>query len=125
MQSTFWREWKAKLEEQKQLADQARALKQIIPGIEAARFLSGDIDYIKKVVLSFVDSVKLEKKHILKEAVKLADTYGLQRNEVTLSLPPSSFFFSIVLSLFKPSIKCLEFFFFLYLKRTLLYWSLT
>ncbi|XP_020112692.1 MAG2-interacting protein 2 [Ananas comosus] len=84
VQSTFWREWKAKLEEQKQLADQARALKQIIPGIEAARFLSGDIDYIKKVVLSFVDSVKLEKKHILKEAVKLADTYGLQRNEVLL-----------------------------------------
>ncbi|PUZ63355.1 hypothetical protein GQ55_3G061300 [Panicum hallii var. hallii] len=36
------------------------------------------------VVISFVDSVKLEKKHILKEAVKIAETYGLQRTEVLL-----------------------------------------
>ncbi|XP_008807443.2 MAG2-interacting protein 2 isoform X1 [Phoenix dactylifera] len=84
VQSTFWREWKTKLEEQKQLADQARALEQIIPEIETARFLSGDADYIKNVVFSFIDSVKMEKKHILKEAVKLADTYGLNRTEVLL-----------------------------------------
>ncbi|XP_020256602.1 MAG2-interacting protein 2 isoform X2 [Asparagus officinalis] len=92
-QSTFWREWKAKLEEQKHLADQARNLEQIIPGIETARFLSGDAEYIKAVVFSFIDSVKTEKNHILKEAVKLADTYGLNRNEVLLR-----FFGSVLVS---------------------------
>ena len=83
--TTFWREWKSKLEEEKQLADQARMLKQILPDIDTALFLSGDADYIKRVVFSFVDSVKLEKKHILKEAVKIAETYGLQRTEVSLT----------------------------------------
>ncbi|PAN38457.1 hypothetical protein PAHAL_7G173500 [Panicum hallii] len=82
--TTFWREWKSKLEEEKQLADQARMLKQILPDIDTSLFLSGDADYIKRVVFSFVDSVKLEKKHILKEAVKIAETYGLQRTEVLL-----------------------------------------
>ncbi|XP_073099912.1 MAG2-interacting protein 2 [Elaeis guineensis] len=84
VQSTFWREWKTKLEEQKRLADQARELEQIIPEVETARFLSGDVNYIRNVVYSFIDSVKMEKKHILKEAVKLADTYGLNRTEVLL-----------------------------------------
>ncbi|XP_062204468.1 MAG2-interacting protein 2-like isoform X2 [Phragmites australis] len=82
--TTFWREWKSKLEDEKQLADQARMLKQILPDIDTSRFLSGDASYIKKVVFSFVDSVKLEKKHILKEAVKIAETYDLQRTEVLL-----------------------------------------
>lgn len=82
--TTFWREWKSKLEEEKQLADQARMLKQILPDIDTSQFLSGDASYIKRVVFSFVDSVKLEKKHILKEAVNIAETYGLQRTEVLL-----------------------------------------
>nr|CAB3459711.1 unnamed protein product [Digitaria exilis] len=82
--TTFWREWKSKLEEEKQLADQARMLKQILPDIDTSQFLSGDANYIKRVVFSFVDSVKLEKKHILKEAVKIAETYGLERTEVLL-----------------------------------------
>uniref|UniRef100_K3Z324 Sec39 domain-containing protein n=1 Tax=Setaria italica TaxID=4555 RepID=K3Z324_SETIT len=82
--TTFWREWKSKLEEEKQLADQARMLRQILPDIDTSRFLSGDVNYIKRVIFSFVDSVKLEKKHILKEAVKIAETYGLQRTEVLL-----------------------------------------
>jgi hypothetical protein len=47
--------------------------------------LSGDVNYIKRVVYSFVGSVKLEKKHILKEAVRIAETYGLQRTEVSLT----------------------------------------
>ncbi|KAJ0968606.1 hypothetical protein J5N97_025523 [Dioscorea zingiberensis] len=81
---TFWREWIIKLEEQKQLANQARTLEQLIPGIETARFLSGDIKYIKSVIFSFVDSVKVDKRHILKDAVMLADKYGLSRNEVLL-----------------------------------------
>ncbi|KAG8051077.1 hypothetical protein GUJ93_ZPchr0009g1656 [Zizania palustris] len=82
--ATFWREWKAKLEEEKRLADQARLLKQVLPNINTSQFLSGDVNYIRKVVFSFVDSVKLEKKHILKEAVKIAETYGLRRTEVLL-----------------------------------------
>jgi neuroblastoma-amplified sequence len=84
--TSFWREWKSKLEEEKQLADQARMLKQILPDIDTSKFLSGDCSYIKKVVFSFVDSAKQEKKHVLKEAVKIADTYGLQRTEVSFSL---------------------------------------
>ena len=83
--TTFWREWKSKLEEEKQLADQARMLKQILPDIDTSRFLSGDVNYIKRVVYSFVGSVKLEKKHILKEAVRIAETYDLQRTEVSLT----------------------------------------
>lgn len=82
VQSTFWREWKLKLEEQKRLADHSRVLEKIIPGVETTRFLSGDFAYIKSVVLSLIESVKLEKKHILKDVLKLADTYGLNHTEV-------------------------------------------
>ncbi|KQJ90695.1 MAG2-interacting protein 2 isoform X2 [Brachypodium distachyon] len=82
--ATYWREWKSKLEEEKRLADQARMLKTVLPDIDTSRFLSGDANYIKKVIFSFVDSAKLERKHILKEAVKIAENYGLQRTEVLL-----------------------------------------
>lgn len=84
VQSTFWREWKLKLEEKKCAADRSRVLEQIIPGVETARFLSGDVNYIKSVVFTLIDSVKLEKKQILKDLLQLADTYGLNRAEVIL-----------------------------------------
>ncbi|CAM0943908.1 unnamed protein product [Alopecurus aequalis] len=82
--ATYWGEWKSKLEEEKRMADQARVLKELLPDIDTSRFLSGDANYIKKAVFSFVGSVKLERKHILKEAVKIAENYGLQRTEVLL-----------------------------------------
>ncbi|XP_062120026.1 MAG2-interacting protein 2 [Humulus lupulus] len=84
MQSSFWREWKLKLEEQKFVADRSRVLEKIIPGVDTARFLSGDMKYIESVVLSLIESVKLEKKYILKDILKLADTYGLNRTKVLL-----------------------------------------
>lgn len=81
-QSAFWREWKLKLEEQKRVADHSRVLEQIIPGVETARFLSGDTDYIESVVFSLIESVKLEKRHILKDVRKLAHTYSLDQTKV-------------------------------------------
>ncbi|XVE58313.1 hypothetical protein DITRI_Ditri04bG0160200 [Diplodiscus trichospermus] len=84
VQSSFWREWKLKLEEKKCVADHSRFLEQIIPGVETARFLSGDVSYIESVVFSLIESLKLEKKHILKDVLKLANTYGLNRAEVIL-----------------------------------------
>lgn len=83
-QSTFWKEWKLKLEEQKRLADHSRVLEQIIPGVEAARFLSGDTDYKESAVLSLIESVKLEKKHIFKDVSNLAHTYSLDRCKVCM-----------------------------------------
>ncbi|KAG9452632.1 hypothetical protein H6P81_005536 [Aristolochia fimbriata] len=83
-QKTFWKEWKLKLEEQKHLADQARALDQIMPGVETARFFSGDLEYIQSVLISLIDSVKLEKKPVLKDTLNLANTYGLASAEVLL-----------------------------------------
>lgn len=80
--STFWRDWKQKLEEKKCVADRSRLLEQIIPGVETARFLSGDMDYIENVVSSLIESVKLEKKHILNSVLKLAETYDLNRSKV-------------------------------------------
>lgn len=82
VQSTFWREWKLKLEERKHVADHSRVLEQIIPGVDTARFLSGDTDYIESVVFSLIESVKMERKHILKDLLKLANTYSLNRSEV-------------------------------------------
>lgn len=82
VQSTFWREWKFKLEEKKRIAEQSRELEKIIPGVETGRFLSGDFDYIKSAVISLIESVKLEKKHIIWDVLKLADDYGLNRSEV-------------------------------------------
>ena len=35
-----------------------------------------------RVVFSLIESLKLEKKNILKDMLKLADTYGLNRAEV-------------------------------------------
>ena len=83
VKSTFWREWKLKLEDQKRVTDHCRALEKIIPGVDTARFLSRDSNYIGSVVLPLIDSVKLEKKHILKDILKLADGYGLNRAEVS------------------------------------------
>ncbi|WCJ32440.1 hypothetical protein M5689_013862 [Euphorbia peplus] len=84
VQSTFWRQWKLKLDEKKRIAEHSRVLEQVIPGVETARFLSGDFDYIENAVFSLTESVKLEKKHIVKDVLKLADTYGLNRTEVLL-----------------------------------------
>lgn len=84
VQSTFWREWKLKLEDQKRVADCCRALEKIIPGVDTARFLSRDFNYIRSVVFPLIDSVKLEKKHILKDVLKLADDYVLNHAEVFL-----------------------------------------
>lgn len=83
-QSIFWTEWKAKLEQEKRFTEQTKALEQLMPGVDAARFLAGDADYIKSSIFALVDTVKLEKKHVLKEAIKLADMYGLHRTEVCL-----------------------------------------
>nr|GMD02356.1 MAG2-interacting protein 2 [Ipomoea batatas] len=76
-QSTFWKAWKLKLEDQKRLADHSRVLEQIIPGVETTRFLSGDTGYKESAILSLIESVKLEKKHIFKDVSNLAHTYGL------------------------------------------------
>ncbi|KDP42146.1 hypothetical protein JCGZ_03013 [Jatropha curcas] len=84
VQSTFWRQWKLKLEEKKRVAEHSRVLEHIIPGVETARFLSGDFNYIETVVLSLAESVKLEKKRIVKDVLKLADTYGLDHTGVLL-----------------------------------------
>ncbi|KAB2598829.1 hypothetical protein D8674_001749 [Pyrus ussuriensis x Pyrus communis] len=84
VQSTFWREWKLKLEDQKRVADRCRALEKIIPGVDTVRFLSQDFNYIKSVMLPLIDSVKLEKKHILKDVLTLADEYSLNRSQVFL-----------------------------------------
>ncbi|KAL5567716.1 hypothetical protein UlMin_024291 [Ulmus minor] len=89
VQSTFWREWKVKLEEHKYVADRSRELEKTIPGVDTARFLSGDAKYIENVVFSLIDSVKLEKKHILKDILKIADTYGLNRREMLLQFVSS------------------------------------
>ncbi|CAA6656354.1 unnamed protein product [Spirodela intermedia] len=70
-QSTFWKAWKLKLEEQKELADRGRQIEQLIPGVQTGYF-------------SFIDSVKLEKRHILKSTIELADAYGVQRTKVLL-----------------------------------------
>ncbi|KAK9153532.1 hypothetical protein Sjap_001012 [Stephania japonica] len=82
--STFWREWKSKLEEQKLFNDQSRALEQIIPGVDAAKFLSGDSQCIESSLVFLFDLVKREKKPRLKEVLKLAFTYGLDHNEMLL-----------------------------------------
>lgn len=74
------------MEQQKRAAEHSRILEQIIPGVEIARFLSGDIDYIESVLFSLIDSVKLEKKHILTDVLKLAHMYGLDHNKVCMSM---------------------------------------
>ncbi|KAK3034117.1 hypothetical protein RJ639_034469 [Escallonia herrerae] len=83
-QSSFWREWKLKLEEQRRVADHTQVLEQIIPGVEVARFLKGDVRYMENVVFSLIESVKLENKRILKDLMKLASTYSLDQTKVLL-----------------------------------------
>ncbi|KAG8381104.1 hypothetical protein BUALT_Bualt06G0087500 [Buddleja alternifolia] len=83
-QSTFWNEWKVKLEQQKHVADKSRVLEELIPGVETSRFFSGDMEYIQSVVFSLIESVKMEKKQILKDALFLAHTYDLDRSKVLL-----------------------------------------
>ncbi|CAN1250963.1 MAG2-interacting protein 2 [Linum perenne] len=82
VQSTFWRDWKLKLEEKKRVAEHSRVLEQVIPGVDTARFLSGDLNYIRNAVFSLIESVRLEKKHVIKDVLKLADTYGVDHIEV-------------------------------------------
>ncbi|KAH9606498.1 hypothetical protein KSS87_016442 [Heliosperma pusillum] len=81
-QSAFWRGWKLKLEEQKLTADRTKVLEELIPGVETERFLSGDLHYMTSVVISFIESVRLQKKSILSGLMKVAETYSLNRTEV-------------------------------------------
>ncbi|CAM8900818.1 unnamed protein product [Rhodiola kirilowii] len=83
--SKFWREWKLKLEEQKRMADHSRVLEQVLPGVDVSRCLSGDISYIEDAVFSLIESIKLEKKHILKKLLFLARTYNLNYSKVLQS----------------------------------------
>ena len=71
-----------KLEEQKRAADHTKMLEELIPGVDAERFLSEDLHYMTDVVMSFIESVKYRKNPILRDLLKLADTYGLNRKEV-------------------------------------------
>lgn len=64
------------------MADHSRVLEQIIPGVDTSRFLSGDFNYIESVVSSLIESVKMEKKRILNNLLKLAATYGLNHTKV-------------------------------------------
>lgn len=97
VQSTFWRDWKLKLEEKMHVADQSRVLEQLIPGVDSSRFLSGDTKYIRSAVSSLIESTKLEKKPILNALLKVAETYGLNLTEVCF-IP--HFFSSFLLYLF-------------------------
>lgn len=81
-QSTFWNEWKVKLEQQKHVADKSRVLEKLIPGVETSRFFSGDMEYIQNVVFSLIESAGMEKKQILADVLDLADTYGLDHSKV-------------------------------------------
>ncbi|KAL1541618.1 MAG2-interacting protein 2 [Salvia divinorum] len=81
-QSTFWNEWKVKLEQQKNVADESRILEKLIPGVENSRFFSGDMEYIQSVIFSLIESARIEKKQILKDVLILADTYGVDRRKV-------------------------------------------
>ncbi|CAA0813048.1 MAG2-interacting protein 2 [Striga hermonthica] len=83
-QSTFWNEWKVKLEQQKTIADKSRVLEKLIPGVDTSRFFSGDREYIQSVVFSLIESVKVEKKSILKDTLVLAHTYCLNHSKVIL-----------------------------------------
>ncbi|GER33412.1 neuroblastoma-amplified sequence [Striga asiatica] len=83
-QSTFWNEWKVKLEQQKTVADKSRVLEKLIPGVDTSRFFSGDREYIQSVIFSLIESVKVEKKSILKDTLVLAHTYGLNHSKVFL-----------------------------------------
>lgn len=64
------------------MADRTKVLEELIPEVDTARFLSGDLQYMNRSVMSFIESVKLQKKTILKDVLKLADTYSLNRTEV-------------------------------------------
>ncbi|KAL6991571.1 hypothetical protein U1Q18_009683 [Sarracenia purpurea var. burkii] len=55
-----------------------------IPGVETTCFVSGDINYIESSIFFVSESVKLEKEHLLKNVLKLADTYGLNHTKVLL-----------------------------------------
>ncbi|XP_047324264.1 MAG2-interacting protein 2 [Impatiens glandulifera] len=88
-QSSFWRDWKQKLEEQKRIADHSRVLEQLIPDVDASRFLAKDTNYIETVVCALIDSVKLEKKVTSKDLQKLAYTYDLNLNKVLLQYTSS------------------------------------
>lgn len=80
--SKFWREWKLKLDEQKRMADHSRLLEQVLPGVDISRCLSGDVSYIEEAVFSLIESIQLEKKHILKKLMLLAQTYSLNHSKV-------------------------------------------
>lgn len=80
--SKFWRVWKLKLEEQKRMADHSRLLEQVLPGIDVSRSLSGDVSYIEDAVFSLIESIQLEKKHILKKLLLIAQTYSLNHSKV-------------------------------------------
>ncbi|GLJ28279.1 hypothetical protein SUGI_0555830 [Cryptomeria japonica] len=84
IETTFWKEWRLRIAEQQRLAQQARLLEQMIPGVETRRFLSGDTAYVQNTVFSLIESVKIEKKSILSKGLMLANMYRVDRSEVLI-----------------------------------------
>lgn len=52
--------------------------------MDNSRFFSGDMEYIQSVLLSLIESVGTEKKHILKDVLIVAQTYGVDRSKVQI-----------------------------------------
>ncbi|KAL3677465.1 hypothetical protein R1sor_027413 [Riccia sorocarpa] len=73
--SNFWTEFRSKAVQTLKFAEESRKLQQMIPGVDAARFIAGDQEYITESIFNFVDSVKARKEEWLPGLLALSHRY--------------------------------------------------
>ncbi|KAL2652320.1 hypothetical protein R1flu_020448 [Riccia fluitans] len=73
--SNFWNEFRSKAVQTLNVAEESRKLQEMLPGVDAARFIAGDQQYITESIFSFVDSAKARKEEWLPGLLALSLRY--------------------------------------------------
>lgn len=74
-ESNFWTEFRSRAAETLKVAEQARKLQQMLPGVDAGRFITGDQEYINERIFSFVETAKTRQEEWLPGLLALAHEY--------------------------------------------------
>lgn len=78
----FWSTFSTRAEEILRVSEESRRLREILPGVDVGRFLSGDEAYIQDRVFLHVDSMKMQQEQSLPKMLTLADQYNIEQWQV-------------------------------------------
>ncbi|KAG6557446.1 hypothetical protein Mapa_000718 [Marchantia paleacea] len=80
--SNFWTEFRSRAAETLKVAEESRKLQQMLPGVDAGRFITGDQEYINERIFSFVETAKTRQEEWLPGLLALAHEYHVDTWQV-------------------------------------------